>query len=88
MQYAFRVNSAHRNFLQSSRPVTMFNLNGSLHYLLYNRPTDMQKSFHTLSAIMTDVIGHDPCNGNVYIFMNRARNRIKLRRHGTLFQTS
>lgn len=23
-------------------------------------------------------MGHDPCNGNIYIFMNRARNRIKL----------
>lgn len=38
----------------------------------------MRKSFHTLSGIVTDVMGHDPCNGNVYIFMNRARNRIKL----------
>lgn len=56
----------------------MFNLNDSLHYLLYNRPTDMRKSFHTLSGIVTDVMGHDSCNGNVYIFMNRARNRIKL----------
>ncbi len=56
----------------------MFNLNDSLHYLLYNRPTDMRKSFHTLSGIVNDVMGHDPCNGNVYIFMNRARNRIKL----------
>lgn len=56
----------------------MFNLNDNLHYLLYNRPTDMRKSFHTLSGIVTDVMEHDPCNGNVYIFMNRARNRIKL----------
>lgn len=56
----------------------MFNLNDSLHYLLYNRPTDMRKSFHTLSGIVTNVMGHDSCNGNVYIFMNRARNRIKL----------
>ena len=38
----------------------------------------MRKSFHTLSGLVTDVMGHDPCNGNVYIFMNRARNRIKL----------
>lgn len=27
---------------------------------------------------MTDVMGHDPCNENVYIFMNRVHNRIKL----------
>lgn len=27
---------------------------------------------------MTDVLGCDTCDGSVYIFMNRARNRIKL----------
>ena len=47
----------------------MFSLNDSMRYLLYNRPTDMRKSFHTLSGIS---------NGNVYIFINRARDRIKL----------
>ena len=56
----------------------MFSLNDSMLYLLYNRPTDMRKSFHTLSGIITDATGQDPCNDNVYIFINRARNRIKL----------
>ena len=36
----------------------------------------MCKSFHTLSGIITDAVGQDPCNGNVYIFINR--DRIKL----------
>ena len=54
----------------------MFSLNDSMCYLLYNRPTDMRKSFHTLSGIITDAMGQDPCNGNVYIFINR--DRIKL----------
>ena len=54
----------------------MFSLNDSMRYLLYNRPTDMRKSFHTLSGIITDAMGQDPCNGNVYIFINR--DRIKL----------
>lgn len=56
----------------------MFSLNDNMRYLLYNRPTDMRKSFHTLSGIITDTMGQDPCNGNVYIFINCARNRIKL----------
>lgn len=30
----------------------MFSLNDSMRYLLYNRPTDMRKSFHTLSGII------------------------------------
>lgn len=37
----------------------------------------MRKSFHTLSGIITDAVGQDPCNGNVYIFINRARDCIK-----------
>lgn len=56
----------------------MFNLNDSLRYLFYNRPCDMRKSFHTLSGIVTDKMVSDPCNGDVYIFMNKSRNRIKL----------
>lgn len=63
MQYAFRKNSAYRNFIQSFKPAAMFNLNDSLHYLLYNGSTDMRKSFHTLSGIVTDVMGHNPYNG-------------------------
>lgn len=56
----------------------MFSLNDSMRYMLYNLPTDMRKSYHTLSGIVSNVLGCDPCNGDVYIFMNRARNRIKL----------
>lgn len=42
-----------------------------------NRPTCVRVTI-TLSGIVTDVLGSDPCDGSVYIFMNRARNRIKL----------
>lgn len=66
------------NCFQSSGPATMFSLNDSMRYLLYNRPTDMCKSFHTLSGIITDAMGQAPCNGNMYIFINRTRDRIKL----------
>lgn len=38
----------------------------------------MRKSDYTLSGIVTNELGCDPCNGDVYIFMNKARNRIKL----------
>lgn len=38
----------------------------------------MRKSYSKLSGIVTDVMGHDPCNGDVYIFINKSRNRIKL----------
>lgn len=56
----------------------MFSLNDSMRYWLYNQPTDMRKSYHTLSGIVNNSMGLDPYNGDVYIFMNKSRNRIKL----------
>jgi len=56
----------------------MFSLNDSMRYWLYNQPTDMRKSYHTLSGIVSNCMGLDPYNGDVYIFMNKPRNRIKL----------
>lgn len=56
----------------------MFSLNDSMRYLLYNQPTDMRKSYHSLSGIVTNILDRDPCNGDVYIFINKNRNRIKL----------
>lgn len=38
----------------------------------------MRKSYNTLSGLVTDAMGCDPCDGSVYIFVNKARNRIKL----------
>jgi len=56
----------------------MFSLNDSMRYMLYNQPTDMRKSYHTLSGIVSNCMGCDPSNGDVYIFMNKMRNRVKL----------
>jgi transposase len=56
----------------------MFSLNDSMRYMLYNQPTDMRKSYHTLSGIVSNCMGCDPSNGDVYIFMNKTRNRVKL----------
>lgn len=58
--------------------LVMFSLDGSLRYWLYSEPTDMRKSYHTLSGIVNNRMGVDPRNGDVYIFVNRRKNRIKL----------
>ena len=49
-----------------------------MRYMWYNQATDMRKSYHTLSGLVANSMGCDPYNGDVYIFMNKARNRIKL----------
>ena len=56
----------------------MFNLSDSMRYWLYNKPTDMRKSFCTLSGIVNNNMNLDPCSGDVFIFLNKRRNRIKL----------
>ena len=56
----------------------MFSLNDSMRYWLYTEPTDMRKSFHTLSGLVRDQLGRNPLDGDVYIFINRPRNRMKL----------
>ena len=56
----------------------MFSLGDSNRYLLFSEPTDMRKSFHTLSGLVTNIMGTSPHNGDVFIFINKHRNRIKL----------
>lgn len=61
----------------------MFSLDEGMRYWLYSEPTDMRKSFHTLSGLVRNRIGDDPMNGDVYIFVNKRRNRIKLLHYET-----
>lgn len=61
----------------------MFSLEQGMRYWLYSEPTDMRKSFHTLSGLVRNKIGDDPMNGDVYIFVNKRRNRIKLLHYET-----
>ena len=56
----------------------MFTLSSSLSFHLYGKPTDMRKSFDSLSGLIRDTLGKDPLNGSVYIFINRTRDKIKL----------
>jgi len=56
----------------------MFSLGSSHSYYLYIHPTDMRKSFDSLSGLITSQMKSDPFDGRVYIFINRQRNRIKL----------
>ena len=61
----------------------MFSLKRGMRYWLYSEPTDMRKSFHTLSGLVRNKIGGTPMNGDVYIFVNKRRNRIKLLHYET-----
>jgi transposase len=56
----------------------MFGLGGSLVYQLYSKPCDMRKSFNGLSGLVSHELGRDPLSGEVFIFLNRNGNLIKL----------
>ena len=45
----------------------MFNLNESIRYWLYPFPTDMRKSFYTLSGLVTDQVGGNIRSGDAFI---------------------
>ncbi len=57
----------------------MFSL-GSDRYYLYRVPTDMRKSFDGLCGQVSGRLGQNPMCGDVFIFINNPRNRIKLLR--------
>lgn len=56
----------------------MFNLNDSMRYYLYPYPTDMRKSFYTLSGVVKDLMGQDVRNGDVFIFIGRTCSSMKI----------
>ena len=41
-------------------------------------PTDMRKSFDTLSALVTQALKRDPLSGDLYLFASRNRKRAKV----------
>ncbi|MFV0522443.1 MAG: IS66 family insertion sequence element accessory protein TnpB [Mangrovibacterium sp.] len=56
----------------------MFALTSENKFHLYSESTDMRKGFESLSGIVRNVLGANPLNGEVFIFINKPRNKIKL----------
>ncbi len=56
----------------------MIGLSSSNTYYLYGESTDMRKGFGGLSGLVRDGLGKDPLSGDVFVFVNRRRNRMKL----------
>ena len=56
----------------------MLHLSEQCRYFLFRHAIDMRKSFHGLSAIVTSGMSKDVLNGDIYIFISKRRNSIKL----------
>jgi transposase len=49
-----------------------------MRYYLYSYPTDMRRSFYTLSGMVTNQMGRNVQDGDVYIFINRTCTSMKI----------
>ncbi len=56
----------------------MFALSSENRFHLYSQPTDMRKSFDGLGGLVQNTLGRDPAGGDVFIFINKRRDKIKL----------
>lgn len=56
----------------------MFTLGSSLRFQLYSQATDMRKSFDGLCGLIHNHLHQSAVNGDVYVFINKPRNKIKL----------
>ncbi len=55
----------------------MFALSTENTFHLYSQPTDMRKSFDALSGLIRNHLDSNPLNGDVFIFINKCRDKIK-----------
>lgn len=58
----------------------MIHLSDKCRYLFYTGSADMRKSFHGLAALVKYKMQSDVLNGDIYIFISKRRNAIKLLR--------
>ena len=56
----------------------MLSIPESIKIFVARNPADFRKQFDGLAAIAQDELGMDPFGGNLYVFFNKRRDRIKL----------
>ena len=56
----------------------MFFPESQMRIWLYNKPTDMRKSYDGLSALVKSKLEEDPLSGHLFVFINRKRTQCKV----------
>jgi transposase len=56
----------------------MLSLPPSVRIFVARTPTDLRKSFDSLSALVEQVLRQDPFSGHLFVFFNRRRDRVKM----------
>jgi transposase len=56
----------------------MLSLPPTVRVFLAAQPTDLRKSFDSLAAVVREGLRGDPLSGDIFVFRNKAADRIKL----------
>ena len=56
----------------------MIGLTDRHRYFIYQEATDMRKGFHGFGGLVRNEMGKDPLSGDVFIFINKRKNQMKL----------
>jgi len=56
----------------------MFSLTSSHQYFIYGQVIDMRKGFDSLCGLVESQMKRNPLSGEVFIFINKPRNKVKL----------
>lgn len=56
----------------------MLALSNSCRYFLYRSPTDMRFGIHSLAGLVRNELGSDPMGGDVFVFLGKRLNQIRL----------
>jgi transposase len=56
----------------------MLSITSAQRYFIYSGLTDMRKGFDSLCGLVRNEFKMDPLSGDVFIFLSRSKNRIKL----------
>ena len=57
----------------------MLSLPSSIRIFVARDPVDFRKAHDGLLAVIRDAFGDDPFDGSLFVFLNRGRDRVKLR---------
>ena len=50
----------------------------AVHIYLCVQPADMRRGFDTLAAAVKEFLQHDPFSGNLFLFVGRGKDRLKI----------
>ena len=56
----------------------MLNVPAKVRIFLCTQPTDLRKGFDGLHGLVVEVVRQDPLSGDLFVFLNKRRDRLKL----------